>query len=239
MPADHLTHDTVELLQAAIRNQCVNTGAAESGAEVRSSDLIQGYLEGAGLDFQRVEPAPGDGYAALWRYLNETAVLRKRENVVPTLAGVRRVTLQEGVEGLEFSMNGGGRKLADFPAASISDGTLRALGVLLALFQVQRGGPGVPLVAIEEPEVALHPAAAGILLSSLVEAAENKQVIVTSHSPDLLDNPALDAASVLAVEAVDGATAIAHLGEAERSVLKDRLYTVGELLRLNQLSPAP
>jgi acetylornithine deacetylase/succinyl-diaminopimelate desuccinylase-like protein len=53
------THETVELLQAAIRNQCVNTGAVESGAETRSSDLIESYLEGSGLDFQRVEPAPG------------------------------------------------------------------------------------------------------------------------------------------------------------------------------------
>ncbi len=52
-------HETVELLQATIRNQCVNTGAKESGAEVRTSDMIQSYLEGSGLDFQRVEPAPG------------------------------------------------------------------------------------------------------------------------------------------------------------------------------------
>lgn len=35
----------------------------------------------------KIEPPPRDGYPALWRYLNETAVLRKRENVVPTLAG--------------------------------------------------------------------------------------------------------------------------------------------------------
>jgi acetylornithine deacetylase/succinyl-diaminopimelate desuccinylase-like protein len=59
MVADARKHETVELLQAAIRNQCVNTGAAESGSEVRSSDLIESYLEGAGLDFARVEPAPG------------------------------------------------------------------------------------------------------------------------------------------------------------------------------------
>ncbi len=53
------THETVELLQAAIRNQCVNDGRPESGGEVRSSDLIESYLEGCGLDFQRVEPTPG------------------------------------------------------------------------------------------------------------------------------------------------------------------------------------
>jgi acetylornithine deacetylase/succinyl-diaminopimelate desuccinylase-like protein len=59
MVADARMHETVELLQAAIRNQCVNTGAESSGGEVRSSDLIESYLEGNGLDFQRVEPAPG------------------------------------------------------------------------------------------------------------------------------------------------------------------------------------
>ena len=52
-------NETVELLQAAIRNQCVNTGAATSGQEVKTSDLLESYLEGSGLDVQRVEPAPG------------------------------------------------------------------------------------------------------------------------------------------------------------------------------------
>ncbi len=35
----------------------------------------------------RIEPAPRDGYPPLWRYLLETAVLGKRENVPPNLAG--------------------------------------------------------------------------------------------------------------------------------------------------------
>lgn len=35
----------------------------------------------------RVEPPPREGYPPLWRYLNETAVLGKRENVAPNLAG--------------------------------------------------------------------------------------------------------------------------------------------------------
>ncbi len=51
--------ETVELLQAAIRNQCVNTGTAASGGEIRTSDLIESYLDGSGLDFQHVEPAAG------------------------------------------------------------------------------------------------------------------------------------------------------------------------------------
>lgn len=34
-----------------------------------------------------IDPPPRDGYPPLWRYLNETAVLGKRENVQPNLAG--------------------------------------------------------------------------------------------------------------------------------------------------------
>jgi acetylornithine deacetylase/succinyl-diaminopimelate desuccinylase-like protein len=57
--ATNLTNHTVELLQACIRNACVNTGAPESGQEVKSSDAIEQYLGSAGLDVQRVEPTPG------------------------------------------------------------------------------------------------------------------------------------------------------------------------------------
>jgi len=67
-------------------------------------------------------------------------------------------------ETLEFRQTIGGAKNPwRFPAANMSDGTLRALGILVALFQP--GGSGrIPLVGIEEPAVALHPAAAGVLM---------------------------------------------------------------------------
>ena len=51
--------DTVELLQACIRNSCVNDGTVASGGEIRSSDVIEQYLGGSGLDIERYEPAPG------------------------------------------------------------------------------------------------------------------------------------------------------------------------------------
>lgn len=56
---DELTPITTELLQQMIRNECVNDGTAESGHEVRTADLLAGYLEGSGLDLQRFEAAPG------------------------------------------------------------------------------------------------------------------------------------------------------------------------------------
>ncbi|MCP3977047.1 MAG: M20/M25/M40 family metallo-hydrolase [bacterium] len=55
----HLTGQTVELLQAMIRNQCVNEGTMESGEEFRNAQLLAGYLDGAGVDYQMFEAAPG------------------------------------------------------------------------------------------------------------------------------------------------------------------------------------
>jgi acetylornithine deacetylase/succinyl-diaminopimelate desuccinylase-like protein len=56
---DNATAETVELLQAMIRNACVNDGTAESGHEVRSADVLQSYLEGGGVDVETFEPTPG------------------------------------------------------------------------------------------------------------------------------------------------------------------------------------
>jgi len=141
-------------------------------------------------------------------------------------------------ETLEFRQQVAGSKDSSrFPAAAMSDGTLRALGVLVALFQNLGGASQVRLVGIEEPEAALHPGAAGVLLDALREASAGTQVVVTSHSPDLLDDATLDADSILAVALIGGTTVIGQVDETGRSVLRDRLFTAGELLRLDQLAP--
>ena len=127
-----------------------------------------------------------------------------------------------------------------FYASSMSDGTLRACGVLVSLFQGV-GGSHLErsLVGIEEPEIALHPAAAGVLVDGLCDAAQHVQILVTSHSADLLDSNDIPDESILTVTAEHGESRIGPLDEVGRSVLKDRLYTAGELLRMNQLDPDP
>ena len=126
-----------------------------------------------------------------------------------------------------------------FFASNMSDGTLRAFGVLVALFQDAGAGAVPRLVGIEEPEVALHPAAFGALIDSLRDGADRAQVLVTSHSPDLLDDKEISDDSIFAVVAKRGETRIGPVDEAARSTLRDQLYTAGELLRMNQLEPDP
>lgn len=160
--------------------------------------------------------------------------------IVPGIAGVEAKTLGSQ-ETLEFRQTVKGQKHPwRFLASSMSDGTLRAFGILLALFQGQgRNGEAPPLVGLEEPEVALHPAASGVLLGALRTASSISQIVVTSHSSDLLDDTDIPAESILSVENRDGITVIGRIDEAGRSVLKEKLFTPGELLRQNQLSPAP
>jgi len=142
-------------------------------------------------------------------------------------------------ETLEFRQAVKGQKHSwRFLASSMSDGTLRAFGILLALFQNTAKEPGAPLlIGLEEPEMALHPAATSVLLSALREASLRTQILVTSHSPDLLDDENIATESLMAVDSLEGVTRIAPLDEAGRSVLHDRLFTPGELLRQNQLAP--
>lgn len=140
-------------------------------------------------------------------------------------------------ETLEFRQDVAGAKHPwRFFASNMSDGTLRAIGVLTALFQSDHDSTRAPLVGIEEPEVALHPAAAGVLLDALREASGLRQVIVTSHSPDLLDNEDIQAEEIYSVTSLGGATYIAPIDDAGRNMLRSHLYTAGELLRMNQLT---
>jgi predicted ATPase len=197
-------------------------------------------------DIGEILSRDGDNLASVLGQLtahNPAAKTRIEEYLGKVVAGIQKVDARSigSKETLEFRQQMAGSEHPwKFLASSMSDGTLRAVGILVALFQSSNGQrTRVPLVGIEEPEVALHPAAAGVLLDALMDASRQTQVLVTSHSPELLDNHRVSADSILAVEAAGGITRIASLDEVGKSVLRDRLYTPGELLKLNQLSPDP
>lgn len=58
--ADDLPADEVrELLQALVRNACVNDGTPTSGGEERNAATLRAYLEGSGVDLWSHEPLPG------------------------------------------------------------------------------------------------------------------------------------------------------------------------------------
>ena len=157
--------------------------------------------------------------------------------IVPGIEGVERVPIpMANLETIQFRQQVAGQKSPwRFPAINMSDGTLRALAVLTALLQGDGEYPS--LIGIEEPEIALHPAAAGILWDALEDGQDRAQVLVTTHSADLLDRDDIPISSILATDA--GNTQIRPVIESSRKLLQKRLFTPGELLRQRRLSPTP
>ena len=108
-------------------------------------------------------------------------------------------------------------------AAQESDGTLRMLALLTAIYQRRRP----PVLGIEEPESAVHPGVLAALAEILDEASLRQQVVITTHSPDLIDH--LPIKSIRAVEFVDGETKVGEVSKRQASAVKKRLFTLGEL----------
>ena len=158
--------------------------------------------------------------------------------VDPEIAGVDSHTIGNRLA-LQFHrrVSGAARPLRYY-ADSMSDGTLHFLAVLLALLHGSGAGSDTHVVGIEEPEAALHPEGAGVLMDVLLEASEYTQVIVTTHSADLLDRELVPVKSILPVVSVDGESKIGPLDEVGSSVLRAGTFTAGELLRIDQLHPA-
>lgn len=143
-----------------------------------------------------------------------------------------------GYETLLFRVASNGRsEPLEFPAANMSDGTLRVFAALVAAFQRMSPYRSPSVVAIEEPESALHPAAMRALVAALDEASLRTQILLTTHSPDLLDAAEIKPANVRVVQMIDGQTVIGPIDEANAEIIQRELNSLGGLERENQLQP--
>ena len=116
------------------------------------------------------------------------------------------------------------------PASRLSDGTLRYL--CLSAILLHPNPP--PLIAIEEPELGLHPDLLPKLSDLLLNASERSQLIVTTHSDVLVDSLTENPETVVVCEQHEGQTEMHRLD-------KDRLakwledYTLGNLWTSGEL----
>ena len=95
-----------------------------------------------------------------------------------------------------------------------SEGTLRLLGILFDLATLPRS---TTLVLLEEPETFLQPSVVRSLPSFLAEVAYNKQIqmVITTHSPELLSDETIGADQVLLLRTTDKGTTGELLSESE------------------------
>ena len=76
------------------------------------------------------------------------------------------------------------------PAPLVSDGTSNIIALLIAMFFEESNN-----VLIEEPERNIHPSLLNKFVYLLKDASKHKQILITTHSPELLKN--MDLNSVL------------------------------------------
>ena len=130
------------------------------------------------------------------------------------------------------------QKLADgrarFDASAMSDGTLRLLGILVAAYQ----RPAPSLLMIEEPEASIHPAALGPVLDALRSATKQSQVVVTTHSPEVLDAKWIEDRHLRLVSWKKGTTQIKRVASSVQRAMSEQRFGAGELLRSNALHGA-
>lgn len=116
------------------------------------------------------------------------------------------------------------------PASRLSDGTLKWLALLVILLNPNPA----PLVCIEEPELGLHPDMIPALAKLLKDASERMQLIVTTHSADLVEEFSDAPECVLVCEKYEGATRINRLKQQELASWLQR-YSLGELWRKGEI----
>jgi predicted ATPase len=160
--------------------------------------------------------------------------------LVPNALGIdeRREGRYSTVEA-RFQSTAGDGVVEVFPRETLSEGTLRAAGVLAALSQLPAFDGRICLIGIEEPETALHPATVGALYEALDDAAQRTQVIVTSQSSDLLDNEYIRLDHIRAVANVNGVTYVGPVDDAGRAIVDKQIMTISELHRSGQMMPVP
>lgn len=121
-----------------------------------------------------------------------------------------------------------------FDARQVSQGTLRSLGVLLALKQK----PAPSVVLIDEIENSVHPSALSVLLDAALASSDETCVVLTSHSTEVLSNPAVTGDRVRLVEWNEGESRIFRLSSDTQESINE-IDTVGWMLRSNALWAGP
>jgi uncharacterized protein (TIGR02646 family) len=173
----------------------------------------------------------GSNVGVAYRSLRAPAqaqVLAAMQKIVPGLSVISVEPFDRFLL-LKFDQRQPGGHDAKFSATEMSEGALRALGILVAAQQMTPD----ELLIIEEPEVSIHVGAAQLLFDVLEQASRRGAVLVTTHSADLLD--AARDEEILVCSYRDGVTNIGPLASAQREIVRQGVFSVAELMRSEPL----
>lgn len=163
---------------------------------------------------------------------NLTAYPKVREMVAATKR------LNASVSGIDLSVDRNqmyiahrvGEEIMTFPVGEESEGLRRYLAHLLAVYQE----PPKQVLVFEEPEKGIYPGALAVLAETFKATAARgtSQVILTTHSPELLDHFPADQIRVVSMENYE--TRVGPLAEEQRDAVQSSLLEPGELLTVDE-----
>jgi type I restriction enzyme M protein len=155
-------------------------------------------------------------------------VMAAMMKIIPGLSRIEEVISGRYV-GFRWFQRRPGDKEAEFTSTEMSEGALRALAILVAAQQLRPH----ELLILEEPEVALHPGATGVLFDALKAASRRGSVLITTHSPDRLD--AARDEEILVCDYRKGVTDVGPLDQRQRKLVRDGLFSISEIMRAEPL----
>jgi predicted ATPase len=100
-------------------------------------------------------------------------------------------------------------KSRDLPASSLSDGTIAIFAMIIALYFEEK-----PFIIIEEPVSHIHPFLVARFMRMMKEASEKKQVMITTHSTEVVKYAMLDDLLLISRDS-EGFSIISRPGDKE------------------------
>lgn len=137
-------------------------------------------------------------------------------------------------ESLELEWTQKGKRDTPLRAHILSDGTLRFISLATLLLQPIEWVPHT--VLIDEPELGLHPYAISVLVTMLQQVSEQRQLIISTQSVELVNE--LEPKDVIVVDQENGASKFRRFGQEELSGWLEE-YALGELWKRNILGGRP
>jgi len=137
-------------------------------------------------------------------------------------------------ENIELEWLQKGNPDTPFKAHMLSDGSLRFICLATLLLQPWQKLPET--VLIDEPELGLHPYAIAVLADIFKQVSENRQLIVSTQSVELLNE--LTPEDVIVVDQVDGESIFKRFTQDELKGWLEQ-YALGELWKRNVLGGRP
>ncbi|WP_398308426.1 AAA family ATPase [Zoogloea sp.] len=208
-------------------------------SNIRFSSIYPNTLrQPAHPDTDLVLKENGANWSSILRHLRKTVGGRQALDQIKEMMQVVMPQLEDistqAVGGFihpRFKVREASGKVHYFDPSQISDGTLRILGILLALYNT----PHPSLMVIEEPEQTVNPALLALLVDAFRESSERTQLFITSHSPHLVD--LFPAEAIRVVDMHDGQTRVSPIRASQRAAIKEHLLSIEQIMSADGLLP--